>query len=631
MSQLGMGGRYPWSTASGGVVLRRWRLENFKSVRRADVDLHPLTLLVGANSAGKSSLIQSILAANQAISSPGDLYPLNGSTVRLGMVEEVKHRGPESGEADRITIGAEFEIRPRGRFSRPMTARMHRMLAIGSSPLSVIWSLELGSAPTQQSGRAQIERLQIGLELGDSGEQGPSAGGVQARSMLDVTAQHANADAAAGAGDPAKERVPLLFGGHYAAESEDSERVVHVLLRGGFPLQAYVLRERTTFLVSAWLRSVQHRMGLGEDDDERPESDEATLIARAVEDLKAANGAHLEADFEFEAAVRSELAEIFAAQDEVPVDLNLVFSAPFQNAVISELAAAGISGDVPVQHSLDQLGAATAVVAEYLRDNIRYLGPLREDPRVVYQDSPESGNGYVGSKGEFCAAVLQRSGTMLIHVPLPSRPTRSTSTTLSAAVDMWAQHLGIGERFSATDEGRFGLQMQVKQPDVAIPLDLTSVGTGVSQLLPVLVMCLQAPVGSLLMMEQPELHLNPRVQQRLADFLLAIARSGRHLIVETHSEYLISRLRLRVAEDETDSVRELVGLLFAERIDGSTTYRDVETNEYGALENWPDNFFDQSAEETHAILSAAVKKRRQRATETPGHTQHMGAPAPASP
>jgi predicted ATPase len=119
------------------------------------------------------------------------------------------------------------------------------------------------------------------------------------------------------------------------------------------------------------------------------------------------------------------------------------------------------------------------------------------------------------------------------------------------------------------------------------------------------------------MIEQPELHLNPRVQQRLADFLLAVTASGRQLIVETHSEYLISRLRLRVALDTTNRVQQTVGLLFAERANGSTEYRQVETNEFGGLENWPANFFDQSAEEAQELLRAAVKKRRAQQSATP--------------
>ena len=146
-------------------------------------------------------------------------------------------------------------------------------------------------------------------------------------------------------------------------------------------------------------------------------------------------------------------------------------------------------------------------------------------------------------------------------------------------------------------------------------LDLTSVGTGVSQLLPVIVMCLQAPVGALLLIEQPELHLNPKVQQRLADFLLAIASSGRHLIVETHSEYLISRLRLHIAQDQEDEVQNAYRDLLRranQRARPRTT--SCTTNEYGGVDNWPDNFFDQATDEAHAILSAAVKKRRAKAS-----------------
>ena len=129
-------------------------------------------------------------------------------------------------------------------------------------------------------------------------------------------------------------------------------------------------------------------------------------------------------------------------------------------------------------------------------------------------------------------------------------------------------------------------------------------------------MCLQAPVGSLLLIEQPELHLNPRVQQLLTDFLLEIAQSGRHLVVETHSEYMISRLRRHVAEDLDDALQDTIGIYFAKRVNGATTYDLVRTNEYGGIEEWPENFFDQATEEEHAILSAAVKKRRAKAAES---------------
>ena len=288
------------------------------------------------------------------------------------------------------------------------------------------------------------------------------------------------------------------------------------------------------------------------------------------------------------------------------VDLNIVTSETLGLAVKRRLVGAGVEGEVPIPHGLDDLGPASSAVSDYLASNVRYLGPLREEPRAAYPDSPEGDDTYVGVKGEFTASVLQRHGKRKIVAPTDGDRRRSSSSPCQPVV----KFLDLGQSFTVSDQGRFGIQLQVKQKDVKGDLDLTSVGTGVSQLLPVIVMCLQAPLGALLLIEQPELHLNPRVQQRLADFLLAIARSGRHLIVETHSEYLISRLRLHIAQDQEDEVQDLIGIYFAERAEGATTYNLVRTNEYGGVDNWPDNFFDQATDEEHAILSAAVKKRR---------------------
>jgi predicted ATPase len=113
------------------------------------------------------------------------------------------------------------------------------------------------------------------------------------------------------------------------------------------------------------------------------------------------------------------------------------------------------------------------------------------------------------------------------------------------------------------------------------------------------------------MLEQPELHLHPALQQRLGDFLLACANSGRQLIVETHSEYIVSRLRRRIAAAPEDSLVSTVEILFAEKDEqGDTHFRPVRANEYGGIEEWPKGFFDQTASEAQEILRAAVKKRK---------------------
>ena len=67
------------------------RLENFKSVNDATVELRPLSVVVGRNSSGKSTLLQSVLALAQAVrnKSNSSQFPLNGEYVRLGTFGEV--------------------------------------------------------------------------------------------------------------------------------------------------------------------------------------------------------------------------------------------------------------------------------------------------------------------------------------------------------------------------------------------------------------------------------------------------------------------------------------------------------------------------------------------------------------
>ena len=115
-----------------------------------------------------------------------------------------------------------------------------------------------------------------------------------------------------------------------------------------------------------------------------------------------------------------------------------------------------------------------------------------------------------------------------------------------------------------------GIGLSVTPRGTGRAVDLTSVGVGVSQVLPVLLLCLLAEPGTLVILEQPELHLHPRLETLLADFLLACARAGRQLLVETHSAHLVNRLRYHIAKDETDSTYELVGLVFAENHHGVT-------------------------------------------------------------
>jgi predicted ATPase len=143
------------------------------------------------------------------------------------------------------------------------------------------------------------------------------------------------------------------------------------------------------------------------------------------------------------------------------------------------------------------------------------------------------------------------------------------------------------------------------------PVNLAQVGFGVSQLLPVLVMGLRQPADGWLLFEQPEIHLHPRLQAELGDFLLCVARAGNGVMVETHSEHLVNRLRRRIAEDETGVLAKLVQILFVHAgTEGnpSSYVEPLDVDESGAIVGCPPDFFPEAADEALAIIRARQRK-----------------------
>lgn len=189
-------------------------------------------------------------------------------------------------------------------------------------------------------------------------------------------------------------------------------------------------------------------------------------------------------------------------------------------------------------------------IQNFFSRNIRYLGPLRDEPKSIYPLAGAIDPNDVGFRGEYTASVLDInkysqveyiSGKHFSTIPIEPKIGR---ISLIGAVHDWLSYLGVVEEVSTTDKGKLGHELRVstdKQNSENLH-DLTHVGVGVSQVLPILVLSLLAPKHSTLIFEQPELHLHPRVQSRLADFFVSLNLLGKQCIVETHSEYIINRL-----------------------------------------------------------------------------------------
>lgn len=239
--------------------------------------------------------------------------------------------------------------------------------------------------------------------------------------------------------------------------------------------------------------------------------------------------------------------------------------------------------------------------------SIHYLGPLREYPNRSYAWAGERPTG-VGSRGEQAVPALLASREQGNTIqPGGKKGTRKKS--LEEYVADWLQRLNIIHDFKLQQitPHRKEYEVRVKTKPNAPEVLITDVGFGVSQVLPVVVLCFYAPEGSTIILEQPEIHLHPAVQAGLADlFIDAIKARKVQIILESHSEHLLRRLQRRIAEEEIDA--DDITLYFAEAEDGHSTLSKLDVDDFGNIRNWPANFFGDEMGDLAAMTEAAMKR-----------------------
>ena len=157
--------------------------------------------------------------------------------------------------------------------------------------------------------------------------------------------------------------------------------------------------------------------------------------------------------------------------------------------------------------------------------------------------------------------------------------------------------MGLIEEFKVNpiSEQRQEYEVKVRTKGSKDWVDLPDVGFGISQVLPVLVQCFYAPAGSIILMEQPEIHLHPSAQSALADVMIDVINSKENgadrniqLIIETHSEHFLRRLQRRIAEDSVP--RKNVSAYFANIAKTPATLEPLQIDIGGNIQNWPENF-----------------------------------------
>lgn len=232
---------------------------------------------------------------------------------------------------------------------------------------------------------------------------------------------------------------------------------------------------------------------------------------------------------------------------------------------------------------------------------IFYLGPIREKPQGLYNVGFETIPKYVGTTGAYFASVLLRKNKIREYI-LPDNEIETMS--LLDALDEWAIHLNVASEVKVEKKNSFGFSVSVFNTQRQ-KSDIMNVGIGTSQVLPVLITGLLSEPGEYLLFEQPELHLHPYSQSRLADFFVELVKQGRKIIIETHSEYFVLRMRYQILVNGI-SENDIVVNFFQNK--GGTQIRQGELSGYGNLQ-YPDDFRDETQKLLDDLMNAALEKR----------------------
>ncbi|MFI2714205.1 DUF3696 domain-containing protein [Micromonospora sp. NPDC018662] len=229
----------------------------------------------------------------------------------------------------------------------------------------------------------------------------------------------------------------------------------------------------------------------------------------------------------------------------------------------------------------------------------QYLRADRIVPAVTYPKSYEMAvrRGFLGVRGEHTVNFLRARHEDRVASEL--RHPAGKSNGLLDQTEAWLREICPGvdlraEDLRGTDMVRlsFGFGGTAGISSSNIRYRPTNVGFGLTYALPIIVACLSAGPGRMVMLENPEAHLHPRGQTMAARLACRAVAAGAQLIIESHSDHVLNGLRLAVKERVLTPDR--VALHYFDRNDdGEIEVSSPEIDPDGMLSQWPRGFFDE--------------------------------------
>lgn len=207
---------------------------------------------------------------------------------------------------------------------------------------------------------------------------------------------------------------------------------------------------------------------------------------------------------------------------------------------------------------------------DFRGERINYVSPLRAHPKRYY----------MLDKAKMSISLDTLDGDAIAEVLKENRGVKRN-------VNEWFSKFGF--KIDVSEFREVIHHMNVTQNGLS--LDITDVGFGISQVLPIIIQGFLSDEDSLTIIEQPEIHLHPTMQADLGDLFIDIVESGdKRLVIETHSEYLLRRIRRRISEGKINKDDVAICLFHPKTKEKPAWVEILDIGEKGNFK-WPEEFY----------------------------------------
>lgn len=557
-------------------MISKINFKNYKAFKCGEINLKPITILLGANSVGKSSIMQLILMLQQTVidSSYKSAFRLHGGHVNLG---EGKNLVYQQKTENILEVGFEFEDLSLTRmFNEGIGSGINRDLYfIYSTILHTLGSVGSNRISFRKAGKKSASSGKVKNILHDVAIEYEDINTLEREPFLNLIDEieklineHPNINM-----DKIFQNSYYIFNSFANAKVNSSfdAKIRFVERKSEFVLLFDYFREIKYYNLNSKF-NIDYSLAV---------TDKAILIKKV--ELKNKSKIIYGIEFDVNGDTNS-LKYIYSDFfKKIHLDDGTYFHlkslAKSTGTIFSFVREEEPEGPEFINSILCSTfinlmsQVNEAISKNFKNDNINYVSPLRAHPKRYYFLDKSNNVANVNTfDGDAIAEILKEN------------------SVLSKKVNKWLE--------------RFNLHADVKHlhniihrlviRQNSLDLDITDVGFGISQILPVIIQGLLSKKKSLTLIEQPEIHLHPKMQAELADLFCDIALEDskivKYLLIETHSEYLLKRLRRRISEGSLSKDMVSIYLVNPSADSNGSEIKELPISESGQFE-WPVDFY----------------------------------------